>query len=77
MASSAGRTAPLCPILMCVDSFNGGAVVPVAWQDAYAQIVAGLGASIERLEFPHDDHFSLPGAAAPQAQAWLATRLHS
>ena len=77
VASSAGRTAPLCPILMCVDSFNGGAVVPVAWQDAYAQIVAGLGASIERLEFPHDDHFSLPGAAAPQAQAWLATRLHS
>jgi hypothetical protein len=77
VASSAGRTAPLCPILMCVDGFNGGAVVPVAWQDAYAQIVAGLGASIERLEFPHDDHFSLPGAAAPQAQAWLATRLHS
>ena len=72
--SSAGHTTPACPLLMCVDSFGAGTVVPVVWQDAYAQAAEAHGASIERIEFPHDDHFSLPGSAAPQAQAWLRAR---
>jgi dienelactone hydrolase len=70
--SSAGQKAPRCPLLLCVDTFGGGLVVPVPWQDAYQQAVEAHGGQIERIEFPDDDHFSLPQAAAPQAQAWLA-----
>ena len=74
VASSAGLKTPLCPILMCVDSFGGGVVVPVVWQDGYAKSAEAHGAHIERLEFPHDDHFSLPTSATPQALSWITTR---
>ena len=71
-----GRKIPptLAPLLVCVDAFGGGLVVPVPWQDAYQQAVEAHGTQLERIEFPDDDHFSLPQAAAPQAQAWLAQR---
>ena len=72
--SSAGQKTPRCPLLLCVDAFGGGLVVPVPWQDAYQQAVEAHGGQLERIEFPHDDHFSLPQSAAPQAQAWLAAR---
>jgi hypothetical protein len=72
--SSAGQTKPRCPLLLCVDAFGGGLVVPVPWQEGYQQAVEAHGGQLERIEFPNDDHFSLPQAAAPQAQAWLAWR---
>jgi hypothetical protein len=59
---SAGRVKPRCPLLMCVDSFQGGTVIPVPWQHAYAKSVKALGATIETQEFTQDDHFSLPFA---------------
>ena len=74
-AASAGAVRPCCPLLMCVDAFGGGLVVPVPWQDGYLRQVEALGGAIERLDFPDDDHFSLPGSATPQALAWLADRL--
>jgi hypothetical protein len=59
---------------LCVDAFGGGLVVPVPWQEGYQQAAEAHGAELERIDFPADDHFSLPQSAAPQAQAWLATR---
>ena len=72
--ASAGQKAPRCPLLLCVDAFGGGLVVPVPWQDGYQQAVEAHGAQLDRIDFPHDDHFSVPQSAAPQAQAWLAAR---
>lgn len=71
---SAGQRPPVCPVLLCVDGFDGGTVVPVAWQEAYAQAVRSHGGAIEVRQFPKDDHFSLPQSCIADAQAWLATR---
>lgn len=65
---------PVCPILLCVDGFDGGTVVPVAWQDSYADAVRGHGGMIEVLQYPKDDHFTLPQSSIADAQAWLAAR---
>ncbi|MBS0263331.1 MAG: hypothetical protein JSS02_15420 [Planctomycetes bacterium] len=73
--ASAGRVKPRCPLLMCVDSFAGGAVIPVAWQQGYAQAVQALGGTIETVDFPHDDHFSLPFAARDTVADWLQNQL--
>jgi len=47
-------------VLVCVDSFEGGTVIPVAWQRDYAKAVTALGAKVEVQDFPNDYHFSLP-----------------
>ena len=73
-AGSAGQRVPVCPILLCVDGFDGGTVVPVAWQDSYADAVRGHGGMIEVLQYPKDDHFTLPQSSIADAQAWLAAR---
>ena len=65
------RTAPAALVCRLI---RGGLVVPVPWQDGYQQAIEAHGAQLDRLDFPHDDHFSLPQSAAPQAQAWLAAR---
>lgn len=75
VASSAGLKAASCPLLLCIDTFGGGMVVPNVWQEGYATSAEAHGATIDRLEFPHDDHFSLPVSATPQALAWIADRL--
>lgn len=68
---SAAQAKPRCPVLMCVDAFDGGTVVPVAWQQAYAKATTALGGNIEIREYPHDDHFSLPPSCVDDARQWL------
>jgi len=51
--------------------FDGGTVVPVAWQTAYAAKVQQLGGSIKTLEYPNDDHFSLPDSCTHAVRQWL------
>jgi hypothetical protein len=36
VAGSAGGRKPVAPVLVCIDSFDGGTVIPVGWQTAYA-----------------------------------------
>lgn len=70
-AGSAATRKPVAPVLMCMDTFDGGTTVPVAWQTGYAEKVKKLGGSIETKEYPKDDHFSLPNSCAPDAREWL------
>ena len=70
-AGSAATHKPVSPVLMCMDTFDGGTVVPVSWQEAYAEKVKELGGTIEIKEYPKDDHFSLPNSCAPDAREWL------
>lgn len=72
--ASAGRVRPRCPVLMAVDSFDGGTVVPVAWQTAYADAVTALGGDITTVDYPDDDHFSLPQSCVDDAREWLGDR---
>ena len=71
---SAAQVRPICPVLVCVDSFEEGTVVPVVWQQAYANAVLELGGTVEIREYPKDDHFSLPQSCVDAAREWL-TRL--
>ena len=70
-AGSAGTRKPVAPVLMCMDTFDGGTAVPVIWQTKYADLVKKNGGTIEIKEYPKDDHFSLPNSCAPDARAWL------
>jgi len=70
-AGSAATRKLVAPVLLCVDMFDGGTVVPVTWQTAYAAKVQQLGGSIKTLEYPNDDHFSLPDSCTPAARQWL------
>lgn len=74
-AGSAAQKTPVCPILMCVDAFDGGTVVPVDWQTDYADAVAKLGGSVTTRTYPNDDHFSLPTSCVGDAHAWLTSLL--
>lgn len=74
-AGSAAAHKPVAPVLMCVDSFQGGTVVPVAWQTAYADAVTSFGGEIETREYPHDDHFALPASCVDGAREWLTEKL--
>lgn len=71
VASSAARRKPIAPVLVCVDSFDGGTVIPVAWQAGYVDAVRGFGGAVEVRDYPHDDHFSLPRSCVGDARAWL------
>ena len=62
-------------MLVSVDSFGGGLVVPVAWQTAYADVAKGLGGTVEVRDYPRDDHFSLPQSCVADALAWLTKQL--
>ena len=75
VAGSAVQKAPVCPILMCVDAFDGGTVVAVDWQTAYADAVTKLGGSVTTKTYPNDDHFSLPTSCVGDAHAWLSSLL--
>jgi hypothetical protein len=70
-AGSAATHKPVAPVFMCTDTFDGGTVVPVSWQQAYAEKVKELGGTIEVKDYPKDDHFSLPNSCAPDALKWL------
>jgi hypothetical protein len=68
---SAATRKPVAPILMCMDTFEGGTVVPVVWQTGYSDRIRKLGGAIETKEYPNDDHFSLPASCVPDARRWL------
>ena len=70
-AGSAAQRKPVCPILVCMDTFDGGTVVPVVWQTDYVAAMQALGAQVSTKEYPHDDHFSLPTSCIADATAWL------
>lgn len=76
---SACRVKPVAPVLLCIDTFDGGTVVPVAWQEAYRTATEALGAEVTVREYPQDDHFSLPAHCVADGFAWLQAlvrRLH-
>ena len=70
-SGSAATHKPVAQVLLCMDTFDGGTVVPVSWQEAYAEKVKELGSTIEIKEYLKDDHFSLPNHCAPDALKWL------
>ncbi|HPX36367.1 MAG TPA: lipase family protein [Mycobacterium sp.] len=71
IASSAAQKKPVAPVLVCIDTFDGGTVIPVAWQTGYVDAVQKLGGNVETLQYEHDDHFSLPQSCVGDARAWL------
>lgn len=75
VAGSAGNRKPVAPVLVCVDSFDGGTVIHVPWQEAYIDMVKGFGGTVEVRDYPNDDHFSLPANCASDARAWLTALL--
>jgi Secretory lipase len=75
VAGSAGARKPVAPVLVCIDSFGGGLVIPVGWQTDYVDIAKALGGNVEVRDYPHDDHFSLPQSCVADAQAWLTKLL--
>lgn len=74
VAGSAAARKPVVPVLVCIDSFDGGIVTPVPWQNAYVAAVKEFGGTVDVREYPHDDHFSLPQSSIADAREWL-TRL--
>lgn len=72
--ASAARVKPRCPILVAIDSFDGGTVIPVAWQTGYIDAIRALGGDIESREYPDADHFEVPTLSIDDARAWIATK---
>lgn len=70
-AGSAAQNKPVCPIFVCMDTFDGGTVVPVAWQTDYVTAAQSLGGTVSTKEYPNDDHFSLPTSCIADATAWM------
>jgi pimeloyl-ACP methyl ester carboxylesterase len=70
-AGSAAQRKPVCPVFVCMDTFDGGTVVPVVWQTDYVKAVQSLGGTVSTKEYPNDDHFSLPTSCIGDATAWL------
>lgn len=75
IAGSAGTRRPNAPVLVCVDSFDGGTVLPVSWQHGYVDAARSLGGTVEVSDYPHDDHFSLPQSCVGEARSWLGKLL--
>jgi pimeloyl-ACP methyl ester carboxylesterase len=74
-AGSATLVKPICPVLVCMDTFDGGTVVPVPLQQAYVTAAQALGGMVETREYPHDDHFALPASCVHDARDWLTRHL--
>jgi pimeloyl-ACP methyl ester carboxylesterase len=72
---SATMVKPICPVLVCSDTFDGGTVVPVVLQQAYIDAARALGGTVDTREYPHDDHFSLPQSCVHDAREWLTRHL--
>lgn len=71
VAGSGAQRKPVAPVLVCMDTFGGGTVVPIAWQTGYVDAVKALGGTVEVKTYPKDDHFSLPQSCVNDARAWL------
>ena len=76
-AGSAAQQKPVCPVLVCMDTFDGGTVVPVKWQTDYVETVRSLGGDVSTKEYPNDDHFSLPTSCVADATSWMKPLLTS
>lgn len=74
---SAAQRRPVAPILVCIDSFDDGTVVPVSWQNTYIDTMRGLGGEVSVRLYPHDDHFSLPQSCVDDARQWMEALFHS
>lgn len=70
-AGSAAQKKPIAPVLVCIDAFDDGTVVPVLWQTAYVDAAKKLGGTVQTRDYPKDDHFSLPRSCVGDARAWL------
>ena len=70
-AGSAANRKPVAPVLVCMDTFDGGTVVPVPWQTAYVDAVKSFGGTVEVRQYPEADHFALPGDCVGGAREWL------
>lgn len=70
-AGSAAQKKPIAPVLVCIDTFDDGTVVPVLWQTAYVDAAKKLGGTVQTRDYPKDDHFSLPQSCVADARAWL------
>jgi hypothetical protein len=75
IAGSAATRKAVAPVLVCIDSFDGGTVIPVSWQNGYVDAARALGGTVETREYPRDDHFSLPQSCIADARAWLTAQL--
>jgi pimeloyl-ACP methyl ester carboxylesterase len=71
LEGSAGLSPPKCEVLVCMDGFRNGSVVPIAWQERYVAMVEQFGATVTVKRYDHDDHFSLPGACVDDAINWF------
>lgn len=69
---SAAMRKPVAPVLVCMDTFDGGTLVPVTWQETYVKDITALGGDVTVKTYPHDDHFSLPASCVGDAQEWMA-----
>jgi hypothetical protein len=56
---------------VCLDTFDGGTVVPVVWQTEYVKAMQALGGTVSTKEYPDDDHFSLPTSCIADATEWM------
>jgi hypothetical protein len=70
--ASAARVRPRCPVLVQIDAFGDGTVIPVSWQTGYADAVTALGGDVTTRSYPDCDHFELPQRAVDDARTWLA-----
>lgn len=70
-AGSAAQKKPIAPVLVCIDTFDDGTVVPVLWQTAYVDAAKKLGGTVQTRDYPKDDHFSLPQSCVADARVWL------
>ena len=75
VASSAAIRKPVAPVLVCIDRFDNGTVIPVSWQTAYVSAATALGGTVDVRNYPNDDHFSLPASCVGDARAWLKNLL--
>lgn len=71
LGGSALQRKPVCPVFVAVDTFDGGTVVPVPWQQDYIAKVQAMGGTVTSKEYPHADHFRLPGMCVADAFAWM------
>lgn len=75
LTGSAGRIKPRCEVLVCMDDFEGGGVVPLSWQEKYCDMIKDSGGTVETRMYPNDDHFSLPESSVADVMEWVQTRL--
>jgi hypothetical protein len=74
-AGSATAAKPICPVLVCIDTFDGGTVIPVAARQACVRVASALGGKVETREYPEDNHFAFPASCVHHARDWLTSHL--